>query len=386
MCKTFSIKLIFKISLVLTSMQFLGCASVNQKIWTSSSKNSAEVSEQEIGEIESAEKLFADAKYAEAKQKYIEFQKKYPQSIYLQSARLAEGQCSEYLGNPERAGEIYDGVILNTQSAHPQIAAIAIFRKSFVYEILGDDLKALTTLLDLNVHQDQLPTEVGLIQLPGRMAMLYNKLGQLEESEKYIQILNQNLEVTLKGKITKAQLAESYLLMGSLSSKSINETNWTTFARGFKVSSLFLIKSIESNQSPWSDKAQELLSQHMKNYWEWIRLAGSSKDPISKSGISLREAIENQKQMAHDFLETLTILDLRRPVEVGQWTNLQKKLFDQLDSYQKDVQILFVQRSQLNELSAESLNANSLKRSGKLVPVPESKFAEPKGVSNPVTK
>ncbi len=296
-----------------------------------------EASFEETSQLDAAESMFRQAKYPEAQKVFRDFQVKFPSSIYFFSARIGEGQCSEYMDNPERALEIYTEVVTATSDNSPQIAALAIYRESFAYEKLDEDIRALTTLVDLKNYEAYLPTEIAQVQVPGRMALLYNKLGQSEQSLVYQRLAAENL-TKYQGQITPSQVAESYFKMGTLSTVHVNEDNFAVFFQGFRVSELFLMKAIEQNQEIWSLKASDLLESQMKDLWSAIINMPLRKEFEPEAAEKYRR--DKQVAMTLQLQEIIHELELRRPLTEMEPTLTQKKLFSYLDKLKLDAQTL----------------------------------------------
>lgn len=304
----------------------LGCSLLNTKSDKLDHHN-------EVDLLNQAEIFLNEGRLEEAKKQFIDFQVKFPNSKYFLSAQLGQGQSLEMLGQLDEAIEIYQKTYEKSLKANGVIAASAQYRQSFCYEKKGDDFKALTLLLDLKPREDFLPISISKVQIPGRLALLYNKLGQLEESYFYQSSTAKNLEL-LKGQISPAQLSESYYSIGSLSTLQVRDENFESCLRGLKVSSYYLLSSVELNQQNWSYRSQELLKNQVKNLWTLILNLSYGK-PGDRYATE-RQKYDRQTIMTNGLIDVLNGLNLRRPLNKSDLSSYQKEVFDYLSKIENE--------------------------------------------------
>jgi len=143
---------------------------------------------------------------------------------------------------------------LNNQ---PKIAALALYRLSFVYENLGDDLKTLTTLLDCKKFSEHLPEPLVRATIPARLATAYIRLRHQKEALQYLALAEKGIDQlkSQNDKITSSWLGNIYFQMGSISTNQLSNENYDQAIEIQKIVQVYLLKAIRLNDPVWSERS-----------------------------------------------------------------------------------------------------------------------------------
>ncbi len=325
-----------------------------------------------------ADQALANVDYEQSLKLYKNFQSKYRSSKFYMAARLGEGQSLEGLENWSEALEIYRFVYDSTVQRQPQIATQALYRMSFCYEALGDEVKAVATLRDSLAQKKYLSDEITMAEAPARLAMLYSKTDNYSEASRYIDIAQKGLN-TLQGRrdISPAVLAKACYQMGSISHNQISSENFTQAVAGQKSVQRYLLMAIHMGVEPWSAQSEERLKKNYRDLWNTlIELPGIESVDVEAL---TRRRLEVQAKFASDYLDLIDNAELYMPLQDKKMNNLEKDFFAYLAEMKKRTQNLLYQHQGKMGLTSESEKRNGMKRPGKIknvTPAPENKTAE----------
>lgn len=305
--------------------------------------------------ISQAEKALAEAKFQEAQNLFVEFQKKYPHSVFFQSARLGEAQCQEGLGHYQEAAELYRDIFYKTNKDHPEIAALALYRMAFAYEALGDDLKTVAALLDAKNRSESLPLEVAQAQIPARLAAVYARQNRDKEALAYLNEAEKGITkvIAAKGKEIKPDwLAKIYFEMGSISTNQLTVENFEDFARGQKIVQVYLIKAMKQSDDSWSKRAQARLEETYRDLYTYIETGKGNRALQSQNGGALVDLMDQA--------------ELFKPLAGQKANTYEQAFFNYLDEVRKKTEIALYGSKESMTLTEESQKLNALKRAGRI--------------------
>lgn len=308
----------------------------------------------EENEINNAERLLALGRFEEARIQFKTFQGTYPQSFYLQSSRLGEAQSLEGLGQWSEAIRIDRDVYEKTVKLQPNIAAQALYRMSFAYEALGDDLKTLATLLDAYRMSAYLPSEVAQAEIPARLASVYGKAGRDKEAMNYLNLAEKGIAKVREEKrdLDQTWLAKTYVQMGTVSTNQVSSENFESAAEGQKMVQVYLIKAMGLNNPIWSKRAVDQAKNTYSALFTLVQAEHQDRQLQANMGGSLSDLIEQA--------------ELFKPMQ-GQVANaFEKDFFLYLQEVRKKTEDILYQTKATMSLTEESQRLNSVKRPGRV--------------------
>lgn len=344
-------KLILAASLFLLS----GCASLFGDRLTEEQQMQARAQRaSEEAEILNAEKVLEKDRYEEAGILFRDFQGRRSQSAFYQSARLGEAQSLEGLGRYQEATDLYRDIYLKTLKHQPEIAALALYRMSFAYEALGDDLKTVAALLDAKRIGEHLPVEVAQAEIPARLAAVYGRQGRDADAVAYLNEAEKGITKVMveKGPHVKTDwLAKTYVQMGSVSTNQLSSDNFSEFAQGQKWVQVYLIKAMRLNDSTWSPRAQTKLQETYRDLYTQVESAKTR---------------DVQNRLGGDLFDLMDQADLYRPIVGQKMNSYEQAFFAYLSEVRKKTEKLIYGSGETMSLTEESQKLNSLKRSGRV--------------------
>ncbi|WP_413585694.1 tetratricopeptide repeat protein [Bdellovibrio sp. HCB274] len=319
-------------------------------------------------DLNTAQESLKSGNFPEALKQFKLFQQTYPVSTYLQFSRIGEGQALEGQEEWFQAAAVYRDVILKTRNLQPDIAALASYRMSFCDEALGDDQKTIASLLDARGLRDSLPLTVGYAEIPARLAAAYSRVGRekeaiqyLNEAEKGIAKIRAEADAT---KLEKDWLAKTYYQMGSVSTNQLSTETFDGFVNSQTLMQIYLIKTLELNDSRWSPKA---LKQLAVIYGEmYLQVESVQQNP------SL------QAHLGGALIHLIDRAELYRPITGQTLNSYQIEFFTLTNDVRSKTEGLLYQGHESMGLTEESKKLNSIKRSGRIkveTQLPEKKVA-----------
>ncbi len=220
-------------------------------------------------EIKNFESMLAQGHFDQALKAFQDFQSRRPQSQFFQAARLGEAQALEGQGRFQEAADLDRDIYLKTLQHQPEIAAMALYRASYAYEALGDDLRTVTTLLDARKLAEHLPIEIASAEIPARLASVYGRQGREDEAISYLNEAEKGIMQVIAEKgpqLQKDWLAKTYMQMGGVSTNQLSSENFQDLIQGQKWVQVYLIKAMRQNDPIWSLKARDKIARNLSQF------------------------------------------------------------------------------------------------------------------------
>lgn len=348
-------------NLGLSLLPFLLMACASNSLKTEGRDEATIVSSKKLKEengINNAERLLALSRFEEARIQFKSFQETYPQSLYFQSSRLGEAQSLEGLGNWSEAITIDRDVYEKTLKLQPNIAALALYRMSFAYEALGDDLKTIAALLDARRMGSALPTEVAQAEVPARLASAYGRVGRAKEAASYLDLAEKGIAKVREenSDLDQAWLAKTYVQMGTVSTNQTSAAqgseNFERVVEGQKMVQVYLLKALQINDPIWSQRA---VNQLKNTYQTLLSLVQMEK-----------EDRQYQMNLAGNLNDLLEQAELFKPLQGQKANAYEVEFFSYLQELRKKLEDILYQTKETMSLTEESKKLNGVKRPGRV--------------------
>lgn len=279
------------------------------------------------------------------------FQLDYPVSQYLLWARMMEAKSLEGMESYQDAIKIYSAIIQLTAGKEDmtlmQIQTAALYNRARCFSRLGDEEKALPSLVDAYNKREHLPLLMGEVELPLEMARNYSLMKLSKEASDYEKISAANLKnYLLKTPLEMSKRAEIYLKLGwkeNLPQHSLQDLN---FIQSDHQKNLYLLGALQTEISPYAQLALDNLVGTMNHYLKPLRA---------------RADFEQKKIYALELAEAYRELDLRLSPE-NMRGDYEKQLAEFLKAYQEELFGVFQKQNLITGLTQESKDLNSIRR------------------------
>jgi hypothetical protein len=285
----------------------------------------------------------------------LEFQRKNPASVFFQKSRLLLGRSLAAQEKWLESIQVYRDVISSTREAKPEIAALALYYGSFSHEALEDDSRVLANLLEAYSLRDQLPADKGLAEIPARLAMTYQRMGQDNEAAMYSRLAEQGLSqarAQSKEGLNPQALARIYFQMGAHIQRPLTEDTLQASMASFARGQIYLLKSVEVQAEPWSSKSKEALLSSYSRYIQFLEML-----PLNvafERGAAERDRLRRQIRFAEDISEVVAILEQYQLPEGSAANPLYVEVKSGLESFKKVLGRYIFRDNSETELTLES--------------------------------
>lgn len=348
---------------VLISLFFTAaCSSFSKQNERATAEGASARAEQEAA-IARADQALQAKDFQTAESLYADFQARFPASVFYQRAQMGRAKALEALEKWAEAAELYRNTIEITRVSQPDIAALALYRVSYVYENLEDEARVMASLKDALQMKDYLPPEQSLAEIPARMAASYNRMGRTEEARHYFRLAEsgiQQVRSSMESNQSPEWLSRIYFNMGVLSTNQLDWQNIQASLDTLKMVQIFSLRSAESGGPPWSKMASDGLIANYRDLWDAIQ-----KIPLNKAmdmGAAKREQVDRQLDLSGQLLALINELrQYRSPESAGQSPEA-KDLFLYLDQLERKAQSFLMSVGDQTPLTPEAEKRGGLKR------------------------
>lgn len=303
----------------------------------------------EIFALENAQKSLDLGRYADAKILFKDFQFKYPHTKYYFTSKIGEMDSFIGLGEYDEGVKIGRDIIVKNLSEKPSIAALVMYKLSFAYEAMGDEAKAMSSLLDAKQFADELPPFVAYAEIPARLASLYARQYRTAEVNQYLEEAERGIERLRMTSLDREMpwLGKTYVQMGMISTNQLSSDNYENVVASQKAVQKYLLRALKLNDARWSEQA---LLKLRENYGAF------------SMQISLEKNADRRSQLAGDFYDLIAESKLYRPRKMSN--QFESEFFQYLTRLEKDTERIIYSNTPRNFLTPESESLNSLKRAG----------------------
>jgi tetratricopeptide (TPR) repeat protein len=304
---------------VTTALVALGCTHSQTK----EEENLLVTQQQKVlKDFEHANELFDAGKFADAADAYDKVVQLQPSPDVLQmviyNGGLAYLQSSDCLKAAEHLRHV-------TRLAHqtlPQLEGRALLRLADAFTCLGQENKAVSTLLQLSRGKFNLPIDTIETEIPAKLAGSYARLGNTKEAENYFRIAERGLnkmQDAVRDTQRRDEMARILFLMGNL-----NQINTKTMRSHEYFSTVialqkYLLKSVELDSKLWSTQSRDVIVQAYRQIWDYVDNVEAPKGEDATlssrqqklAQISLaEEAIQGLKELRRDHTPTTNEPDI----------------------------------------------------------------------------
>jgi hypothetical protein len=300
--------------------------------------------------IHEAQDLLTQGKSEEALSDFQNFSKNKRSSIYYLESRLGETEALLKLEKYNEALSIGRDVSLVAANEQPAMAARAFYLMSFAYEAQGNDLKAVASLLDAYRLKRYLSVEIGLAEVPARLAGIYGRQGRDKEAARYLGLADKGLQQALaKSGSTESRrwLAKTYYQMGSVTTNQLSSESYSNFIDGQRWIQVYLLRSLKQNDPQWS---QESFLHLQKTYRDLLKV------------VELERNRQTQYQKASELAELISQAELYKPLNEHTVTAYEGNFYFFLTEVRRQNEKLLYEGGEGLSLTDAAKERNSLKK------------------------
>lgn len=354
------------------SIGLVGCSSFSTQQDEKFSLSQVEVAKEdrELIDLKEIQSELIAENNAHAEKLIIEFNKRYPNTRYQISYDFLKVWLLELNGQWKKAIEEYRAIL--TSNTSPKVRAEASYRLGWCYMNISENEKALASYLDAYSRRELLLPEVGLAEIPAKIGSLYMKMADRSLAQDYLKKAEEGLEIVKKIKVNssdKSWLAYNLYQMGHIYQSQVQLENFSDEVLSFKSAQLYLIRSIELNQAPWSNQALEYFENIYNQFYQFALKAQQSE----------------KKGLIREILPMIYEAQTRRPYGEEVSNDLQKQLFVYLDLLDQRLSTELTANPVYIRLTKEAEELENVKKNAELVdPATVIPNVEPQSLDNPV--
>lgn len=278
----------------LLGMVLVGCASTESK---SPEQIVYEEERSVIQKFEDANRLLDDKQYEAAAKAFDQLRVANPTSQLDYFIIFNAGIAYQSMNDCVTAAERYRQVIRLT-SKLPKTQTLARLRLGDTLICMGDDKKAMVTLVEVYNNRKHLTPEVGEAEVPARLAAAYAREGNKKMAERYFKLAEAGLaKVRASKNMPKDQrdiMARTLFLMGNmgqLNPKTLTGDDYLTTVKSLQK---YLYQAVEMNVSDWSQEASRQIIEAYDKAWHYL----DAEEAVTSNDKLLDERRVREKKIA----------------------------------------------------------------------------------------
>jgi tetratricopeptide (TPR) repeat protein len=316
-------------------------------------------------QIVEAEDTLEKQDFKIAAELFTKFEEENPQSIFIQQARLGLARSFHGLGDFAAANEIYRNVQQAARQAEPAVAARALYYHSFTAAAMGDDVRALALLTDAYSVKASLPEEIGLAELPARLAASYFTLGDQKKARAFFSEAESGVAFLRAKRVNEPNrdwLAKIYLMMGQFNTTQLGTESISAHIDSLGFIQIFLLRAVEAQGVPWSEKALEHFKESYRDLTQLIE--SLPMNTTMDQGAAQRELMDRKSKSYEKMLVILNELENYRSPEIDEKNQQVNALFAFASEVRRLSQDFLQKNVSYTPLTPESRRRQSIKQEG----------------------
>ena len=241
----------------------------SQELFQAPKKVDEDLRKSQEARILKAEEQLAAQNYQPAEDQFKSYLKEHPVSVYTAHAYYGLARSLEFQEKWAEAIEIYKILSVQAKTLRPELSALAMYRLSYCYEALGDEIRTQATLLDAEGMAMHLPAAIREVEIPARQAASLLRRGDFPAAKKLLVKLNESVPAVfnLAQSPNQNEMARVFLQIGTLSLRPLSADNYLLYLDTFENLQTYLWRSWSLNQEPWSERAKEQLLGSYQTFW-----------------------------------------------------------------------------------------------------------------------
>lgn len=312
-----------------------------------------------------AEESLAALDYLGAETQFKDYLKAHPVSVYTAHAYYGLARSLEFQEKWPEAIEVYRILAQQAKTLRPELSALAMYRLSYCYEALGDEIRTQATLMDAEAMGLHLPMAVREVEIPARKAASLLRRGDFQEARKLLIKLNESVPAVfnLAQSPNQNEMSRVFLQIGTLSLRPLNEQNFLSYLDAFESLQSYLWRSWSLNQTPWSERAKEQVMSSYQTFWNRAQDLEIGPRGLDASAAA-RVRAETQRKWIGAILKMAGALKAYAGEENLEKTGATPGLSEFLAQIEKQGDAVLYGQQELLPLTLESKQLNSIKRPG----------------------
>lgn len=258
-------------------------------------------------------------------------------------------------------------VVRMTHKTTPSLSVRAKLRLSESLSCQGKEKEAMVLLLEIDKEKSLLSAEVGGAEVPAKIAAAYSRNGNRKMAERYFAIAENGVrklqaqKMAAKDKLSL--LGKSLFLMGDATNVKKETLDPQAYFQTLKVQQRYLLRAVEYDVKPWSQKAYDQLLEVYEP--TWVFAANITPDPALDETAARRDLKVKRStiiQMAMDSLR-----DLKAGKNLGMpETPMRNDLFTNLEKQLAKMNNYLVAEVPGSEFTSEAMKLQAPKREGRV--------------------
>lgn len=340
-----------------------GCAG---SVTKSPEQIAADNQKKAIEDFEAANRLLDNKQYEEAAKAFDRMRVDNPTSQLDFFVIFNAGIAYQSLNDCATAAERYRQVIRVAKKS-PRTQAMARVRLSDTLICLGDDKKAMVTLIEAYRDRKNLPPEIGEAEVPARLAAAYARDGNASMAQRYFKAAEAGLaQVRNSKRMPKEQretMAKTLFLMGNMNQINPATVSSEDYFTTVKSLQKYLFRAVELNVPEWSTQASQQITEAYDKVWHYL---DAVQPPESDDqGFARRQAKAQKVSVAKSALAALRELYKER-VPDPQEPPTVKALLSDLRKQEAKIEGFMAMHVVGSEKTLEAEKFESVKREGRV--------------------
>lgn len=318
-------------------------------------------------EFEKANVMMDSGNYAGALEIYDRIIVAHPvttlDSMIIFNAALSHLQ----LANCPAAEAGFRKVVRATNKDTPSLAIRAKLRLADALNCQGKEKEAMVLLLEINRDRSRLPIEIGEAELPAKIAAAYSRNGNRKMADQYFAVAELGLRKLQAQRISakdRAQiLAQTLFTMGDFSNVKKDVVEPSSYFQTLKVQQQYLLRAVEFDIKPWSQKAYDQLTTVYEQTWRFVAKISPQSgggDPANRRDVKVKRSQIIELALAG-------LKELRDSKNLGvQSPQMVNDLYQQLGKQETKLNNFLVADTPGSEYTNEAMKLQAPRREGQV--------------------
>lgn len=290
------------------------------------------------------------------------------------------GKAERIQGNPKECLKTFSKIIDLRKTVKDGLFAYSLYQSGLCHEMLAEYDRSIAVYQDALRVKSIVNSELALLEIPSRLAISYERIGDSETANNYYLAVKKYIENLKKDKniftSKKEYYAETLFQMGTIANnyqpmkvdgENKPAADFTSYLKSISYAQEYLMLVLELEVQPYAEYALKQMVSNFQSSFDFIK-----KTPLEAEvdeAVALRDRQNKQKQMSEILAHHIDEFETESPVQKKSKRSDYQEIFTKLKEIKNGLDELIKERPIGEGLTPEAQKLQNPKKEGIFIPV-----------------
>jgi len=310
----------------------------------------------------------------------IEIERGRPRAQQTLDELYQRGKSERIQGSPKECLKTFSKIIDLRKTVQDSLFAYSLYQSGLCHEMLSEYDRAIAVYQDALRVKAVVNSELALLEIPSRLAISYERLGDPDTANNYYLMVKKYIENLKKDKkifsSKREYYAETLFQMGTIANNyqpmkidgaSKPSNDFSNYLKSISYAQEYLMLVLEIEIQPYAEYALKQMINNFQSSFDFIK-----KTPLDSADddvVAERDRQSKQKEMSETLAHHIDEFETESAVKKKSNREDYKEIFVKLKEIKAGIDDLINERPAGEGLTPEAKKLQDPKKEGTFVPV-----------------